>query len=703
MLRIGSIQYASHLAELMSNLLSSFANEEDKEEYERYLALYKKIVVSYQQLKSEKLHVVSLRNKVDHVEQQTSGFYQNWGIQQFGAATKEEAMHLEKCLHEYESAYQKWLQSRNSLVGKFMSKIEGAHEGETLDQCLSRLHGYLRRYKQEVSFNSTDSEEEQYKVCSAAAEHLIHDLKEVSEYHEALRELTSARPLEDIDKELVNTKSSLSNIAQKLWNQWLTVQPLEMDRESREEIQEYVTTMKLLENTDVRNNARIKQKFNHLQSKMTSFMTSWAVTSLSAKGRIPFQAGLFDLVVIDEASQCDIASVLPMLFRAKQAVIIGDPKQLGHITSLSKMQDYNLLEKYHLNSVWSYSASSLYDRASLLTDFDQIIQLRDHHRSFADIIEFSNKEFYGGKLRVATSYDRLKRPVNVPLGIHWFDVKGRTIRPEGGSILNESEASMIVKSLEKLIVNYGFDGSVGVVTPFRAQVIKIQELISKNPDLAAGLEKNDFIVDTIHKFQGDEKDVMFFSPVISQGTRDSSLNFLKSTGQLFNVAVTRARSVLIVVGDKDFCSSCGVPYMEHFVKYCDHLASKEQKNTKDSRSYPSEGSYPPVSNPEQVSDWERYFYTVLYNQGIRTILQYSEEKYKLDLALFDGDRKLDIEVDGEMYHRDWNYELSYRDQLRNQRLFELGWDVKRFWVYQIRDDLQGCINQIKDWLNRKQQ
>ena len=62
-----------------------------------------------------------------------------------------------------------------------------------------------------------------------------------------------------------------------------------------------------------------------------------------------------------------------------------------------------------------------------------------------------------------------------------------------------------------------------------------------------------------------------------------------------------------------------------------------------------------------------------------------------------GDRKLDIEIDGEMYHKNWNGELSYRDQLRNQRLFELGWDVKRFWVYQIQDDLQGCINQIKKW------
>ena len=68
-----------------------------------------------------------------------------------------------------------------------------------------------------------------------------------------------------------------------------------------------------------------------------------------------------------------------------------------------------------------------------------------------------------------------------------------------------------------------------------------------------------------------------------------------------------------------------------------------------------------------------------------------------------GDSMLDIEVDGEMYHKDWNGELSYRDQLRNQRLFELGWDVKRFWVYEIRDNLllvkealckSGYINQL---------
>jgi very-short-patch-repair endonuclease len=112
--------------------------------------------------------------------------------------------------------------------------------------------------------------------------------------------------------------------------------------------------------------------------------------------------------------------------------------------------------------------------------------------------------------------------------------------------------------------------------------------------------------------------------------------------------------------------------------------------------------YPEVANPEQVSDWERLFYTVLFDHGIQTIPQYPVDKYKLDLAIIDGERKLDIEIDGEMYHKDWNGELSYRDQLRNQRLFELGWDVKRFLVYQIRDNLQECIEYIQKWKSIKE-
>ena len=109
-----------------------------------------------------------------------------------------------------------------------------------------------------------------------------------------------------------------------------------------------------------------------------------------------------------------------MLYRAKRAVIIGDPKQLSHISTLSKKQDLSLLQKYEVNMGWSYSANSLYAMASGLTSPDQIVQLRDHHRSFGDIIEFSNEEFYDGRLRVATNYDRLRCPRNVEAGIRWL-------------------------------------------------------------------------------------------------------------------------------------------------------------------------------------------------------------------------------------------------------------------------------------------
>ena len=69
-------------------------------------------------------------------------------------------------------------------------------------------------------------------------------------------------------------------------------------------------------------------------------------------------------------------------------------------------------------------------------------------------------------------------------------------------------------------------------------------------------------------------------------------------------------------------------------------------------------------------------------------------------GMFSGDAMLDIEVDGERYHRSWDGEICRRDQIRNQRLYELGWDVMRFWVYQIRDDLDVCVSRVKRWSER---
>lgn len=203
----------------------------------------------------------------------------------------------------------------------------------------------------------------------------------------------------------------------------------------------------------------------------------------------------------------------------------------------------------------------------------------------------------------------------------------------------------------------------------------------------AALNRNDFLVDTVHGFQGDERDVMIFSPVVSTDTPQGTLSFLKKEGNVFNVAVTRARADLIVVGDKQAARNSGVSHLASFAWYVERLSAPKTPAT-----------YPIIAKPELVSGWEKYFYSEFQERDIPLIPQYGVEKYILDFALFDHDCKLNIEIDGEYYHRDWNGDLLQRDQLRNMRLRELGWDVMRFWVYEVRDELELCIQRVQQWL-----
>jgi very-short-patch-repair endonuclease len=701
MLRIGGNQYAYRLAELITDLLAYTADETDRAEYNQYNDAYQKQSAKYLDIKNRKDVAVALRNRVDHIEQKFCLIRDEWG-DWFGKVNEDDLEALNDAFNGFISGYNGAQKHKQTFLTKLFwgvvknSRIEHAHNK------IESLNQHLRAFSlKELPAQFEQITEQIFIKACKDIQNSIDALQTMVEYKLALDNLNSSESLESLDKQLFEQKKLLAAIAGKLWNKWLVTRPLQISAQKRSEMNQFTTAMKLIGDVDLGDYPDLRQKFNKLQKDMTQFLPCWAVTSLSAKGRIPFQPGIFDLVIIDEASQCDIASVLPLLYRAKRAVIIGDPKQLSHISSISKAQDLGLLQKYGISFDWSYSANSLYALASGISESNDIIQLRDHHRSFGEIIEFSNNEFYDGKLRVATNYERLNCPKNKSAGIRWIDIVGQTVRPSSGGAYNDAEVKEILNELRRLVVDNDYCGSVGVVTPFRTQADRIREAVEKMPDLKEYLYlRNDFLVDTVHRFQGDERDIMMFSPVISVGTQDSTIGFLNSTGNLFNVAITRARAILVVIGDMNYCANCKVPYMEHFVDYVrkrDERAAVD-KNVPVSQSYGAE--YPYVSNADQVSDWEKILYSALYKAGVKTTPQYPVDKYKLDLALFAGNRKLDIEVDGEMYHKDWNGELCYRDQLRNHRLFEMGWDVKRFWVYQIRDELAQCISQVQKWINK---
>lgn len=137
-------------------------------------------------------------------------------------------------------------------------------------------------------------------------------------------------------------------------------------------------------------------------------------SNLSIGGHFPLKPRIFDLLIIDEASQSDIASAIPLLFRAKNAVIIGDPQQLKHIPSISRAQDNRLMQKYDLIKDdylrFSYSIQSLYHWARGIVSNDCVTLLNEHYRSHHSIIEFSNREWYNGYLDIRTNYDNLLYP-----------------------------------------------------------------------------------------------------------------------------------------------------------------------------------------------------------------------------------------------------------------------------------------------------
>ena len=297
-----------------------------------------------------------------------------------------------------------------------------------------------------------------------------------------------------------------------------------------------------------------------------------------------------------------------------------------------------------------------------------------------------------------TDHETLNRPETegrkAGAAVQWVDVRGKVVRPSAGGAINSPEAEAVIAGLRRLVVEDGYKGTIGVVTPFRAQANRIRALAHQDRELSQKLAALQFVVDTVHGFQGDERDVIFFSAVVSAGIGDSAIRFLKGNGNLFNVAITRARSELVVVGDRQAAIHSDVNYLAGFAEYTQDLAARGARP----HAYGELGpEYPVVSHPELVSDWERLFYKAMYAAGLRPVPQYEEAPYTLDFALFDGERKLDIEVDGENYHRHWNGELCRRDQIRSRRLGDVGWDILRLWVYEVRDDLEASVARVKLW------
>ncbi len=230
---------------------------------------------------------------------------------------------------------------------------------------------------------------------------------------------------------------------------------------------------------------------------------------------IPPELGLFDLVVIDEASQSDIWA-LPALLRGKNLLIVGDHKQVSpSAIGVPEEKIKELRDRFLVNQPFGSEMTpdkSIYDLARVVFAGNSVM-LREHFRCVPAIIEYSNREFYEGAikpLRLPHANERLDPPL--------IDVFVKGGYRDGD--INRAEAKAIVDEMESILADPDMVGrSIGVVTLLGTkQAAYIHDLVSQRIS-AVDVIARQISVGPPSVFQGRERDIMLLSMVLGAGDR----------------------------------------------------------------------------------------------------------------------------------------------------------------------------------------
>jgi hypothetical protein len=258
----------------------------------------------------------------------------------------------------------------------------------------------------------------------------------------------------------------------------------------------------------------------------------WIGTVADVEDLLPAAPGLFDLVVIDEASHVDQIRAAPVLARARRALIVGDPRQLRFVSFVSDAGVSGVLERHGADDRLDVRRVSTFDLAASAAP---TTWLTEHFRSVPHLIGFSARRFYDGRIATMTRTPAADETDAIDV-----------VPVEGASLadgVNAAEVTAAVETVEKLAAA-GFRG-IGVITPFRAQADALESaLVAAFP--VERIEELGLRVGTVHAFQGSEADAVVVSLGLVGGDAAGRRRFVTDP-QLFNVMITRARKRLVVL------------------------------------------------------------------------------------------------------------------------------------------------------------
>lgn len=433
----------------------------------------------------------------------------------------------------------------------------------------------------------------------------------------------------------------------------------------------------------------IRQFIKETGDLVAALKPCWMMSPLSVSEYIDPQTPQFDVVIFDEASQIRTEEAVSAIMRAKQAIVVGDDRQLPPTFSFVKFDTDE-----------DEDSTAEEDYESLLVECGKFMEnftLRWHYRSQDEsLIAFSNEHFYDSKLITFPSPTKKSSR-----GVHLHYVKDGIYDRGSSKPINSREAEEVAKLA--LIHAQTSQQSLGIIAFSKNQADAIQKelerLSAENPELAELQEDADkFFLRHLESVQGEERDVIILGFCYGRDQKgEMGHNFgpLNKSGgdRRLNVAITRAKQKLILVASihgsdlQPEGKSLVIKHLQNYLNYAERNSAQigEAEETTNLLESPS--------NAGVIED----IYLALQQSGYRVYPSVGHSKFRIDFAVLNDqqphDFLLGIEVDGRTYHT--HNTARDRDRLRRKVLEEdLKWQIHRIWSKEWFHDRDTQLNQL---------
>lgn len=506
------------------------------------------------------------------------------------------------------------------------------------------------------------------------------------QFHDELLRRNETR-LETLQAEIETVSAELRRVTTQLVDRCAWAKRLrKTDLQQRQALVGWLQLVRRIGRGTGRRAPRLQAEARKQIAMCRSAVSVWVMPLSRVVENFRPEAGLFDVVIIDEASQSDVMALLA-LYLGKEVVIVGDDQQVSPDAVGQKLDEVQQLIDTHLQGIPNrelYDGQmSIYELAE--SSFGGRICLLEHFRCVADIIQFSNHLSYGGKIRPLRDESRVVlKPHTLT-----YRVENATNARDGNEEEAQTVTALIAAAAEQPEYQgktFGVISLVGEVQANRIDMLLRERLgLQRYERLKGGATKA--FCGNAAQFQGDERDVIFLSmvdtprggplPLRAGGARDL---FKKR----FNVAASRARDQMWLVHSLNPEIDLQADDLRRrLIQHCEDPGAL-RKQLEDAER-------------EVQSEFERLVLRHLVARSFNVTPQWEVGQYRIDLVVEGNGRRLAIECDGDRFHTERNLEADLHRQAILERL---GWTFTRLRGTEFFRDEEGAMARVYASLER---